>query len=875
MTQDFDRITLIKSTNPAKVHKQFKLEDDGSLSKSAVANIVEGVAVTYSVPDADSFASLLKKVTERDDVVVCPGIWDHAVVGEKFDIYSEKQLSMMLGYGSEAGNVPGGVLTNDQGQKVAGRLRRGIQHASWVLLDADNPTGMPDDWAKLTIAQRLKLWDVIVPGISGVERIELCSSSARVSNDGQYGHASHAWIRVSHPENVELLQQYLRVHMVLKGLSFAFLKHSQSDGKVVATEDRGLFDLSVMIPGRLVFCSKPDVSQAPGYSVSDADVRIVNAGRGPLQIGHIDLPTEDDLKAFHEVTQIDLGYSREGNKLKKVVRGLLTLDTEVDVRGTVLPLRDWVEGKPADFRLRCETPFRPESRSEAAFIRVGENGLPFLHDVGSSTTYTLMPAATAVAMDFENLDEPVAANDASIAQAPAAPVTPQVVVRQNIRHGITQPRSFDFREWAYLKARNVFRNTVTGEEAKKDAFNTAFHRYVPITQVNGRSVQPQPSVYLLRDQQGQIAHDTLYWPKATVGGKRFFSFAGVRYLNSYMPELVPQSDPNWQSHPAWQTVLAHFKQILPDDWNMLLQWLAHNVQKPGEKILWALVIKGVEGDGKTTIYKLLGHVMGSLNVREVSTQELNSEFNAWAEGSCVVALEEVRIKGHNRYDTMNKLKPVVTNTTISVVRKGQDGRNVPNCTNYIAFTNETDALALTENDRRYGVLFTKYQTREELEAETDKAYWDRLHDAYQQHPEVIRGWLESIDLSTFDSNAAPKMTEAKRQMIRNSKSEDFLVVEEAIHLGGFGISPAVIATDCLNEAIRSQGHFKVRTNSLKKVMEELGYDKYEPTMKWQGKVRRLYYKRGLINPATPTEQANATFRGHLDASNDLFMEDVG
>jgi len=294
-------------------------------------------------------------------------------------------------------------------------------------------------------------------------------------------------------------------------------------------------------------------------------------------------------------------------------------------------------------------------------------------------------------------------------------------------------------DWTYLKARSIFRNIQTGEECKADAFNLAFGAIVPeMPAANGRTYRPTAAKYLLNELQVRQAHDVMYWPKAAKFGM-FFEHDQISYVNSYLPNKVPKADSGWQSHPAWEVVLRHLQQILPDDWEMMVKWMAHNVQYPGEKILWSPIIKGIPGDGKTTIYRIMMAVMGEKNVREISTQELTSEFNAWAEGACVAVLEEIRIKGHNRYDAMNKLKPVVTNTTVSVVKKGRDGYNIPNCTNYMALTNHEDALALDNDDRRWGVFFTKYQNREELLAETDKAYWDRLHSAYQDNPGVIRG----------------------------------------------------------------------------------------------------------------------------------------
>ncbi|WP_426957998.1 DUF927 domain-containing protein [Muricoccus radiodurans] len=64
--------------------------------------------------------------------------------------------------------------------------------------------------------------------------------------------------------------------------------------------------------------------------------------------------------------------------------------------------------------MRCETPFRA-SVSEAAFIRIGPDGNPFLHDVGTGTTYHLARDVGAGgdddAADDEDQDEADGAED--------------------------------------------------------------------------------------------------------------------------------------------------------------------------------------------------------------------------------------------------------------------------------------------------------------------------------------------------------------------------------------------------------------------------------------------------------------------------------
>jgi hypothetical protein len=423
-------------------------------------------------------------------------------------------------------------------------------------------------------------------------------------------------------------------------------------------------------------------------------------------------------------------------------------------------------------------------------------------------------------------------------------------------------------DWTYLKARGVFRNIQTGEECKTDAFNLAYGSIVPDTVApNGRTYRPTAAKYVLNDLQVEQAHDVLYWPMAARYGM-FFEHDRVKYVNAYLPNRVPRAEVSWESHDAWRVIQAHLQQILPEDWEQLVKWMAHNVQHPGLKILWAPIIKGIPGDGKTTIYRIMMAVMGEKNVREISTQELTSEFNAWAEGACVAVLEEIRIKGHNRHDAMNKLKPVVTNTTVSVVRKGRDGRNIPNCTTYMALTNHEDALVLDADDRRWGVFFTKYQNREELLAETNKDYWDRLHSAYQDHPGVIRGWLENVDLSGFDRNEAPSITKAKRRMIELSRSESETAVAEAIDLGGYGICKEVVVTDCLNVALKQNGDRVLPPVILYKTMTGLGYERVEHTFKWKNKARRIYVHKSKTRWLDPDEVARGEIRELLDRTAD-------
>lgn len=421
-------------------------------------------------------------------------------------------------------------------------------------------------------------------------------------------------------------------------------------------------------------------------------------------------------------------------------------------------------------------------------------------------------------------------------------------------------------DWYFLAGRAAFRNINTGAEVKLGAFDLMHQRHVPMmdhTPAGDMLSKPRevsPSDYLVGYGFGVSVQDTMYLPS---NDGVVIEQDGVEYLNSYLPRYVPAPAATWVGHWAVDVWRKHLEMILPDDWELLLTWLAYNAQNPGKKVLWAPIVKGTQGDGKTTISKMLGAVMGSRNVKVVSTESLFSDFTGYAEGACVAFLEEIRVKGHNRHDAMNKLKPLVTNEVIEVVRKGQDGRNVPNVTNYMAFTNFEDALVIDANDRRWGVFFTRFPDRAALAAAgVDAEYWNKLHGAVELHADVLRAWLLDVDTSVFDPKAAPPITAAKALMIASSISPEAAMLQELVSLGRVGVSKHAAVTDMVNTALKAEHGQVLATTRMAQSFAEIGWSQYGQ-IKWQGRARRVYIETGHKWPAGET-QMRAEVRRLLD-----------
>ena len=390
--------TLITSTTPKRVGKSFSLDATGKLKKDrARAAIVAGKATTLEATP-ENLVTTLKRTTKSENQVIALDSFIGAVPGApaEIGIVIEDELKRLKEgeIGAPGAGEPGYFTVN--GKIVSARLKRLMQSSGWILIDADTPEGMPPQWARLSLVERLKLLEAILPGISTCLRIEYRGSSARVVNGsgGENPGPTHALIQISDPLLLDDLRRYVQVQSVLHDLSFKSPRHSDREpGKIVGHADLTLIDWSVWVFGRLVFNPLPDVAKASGYRVIEADPRIVNPNGGVLDISRITPPSADQARVYGQKTGRALSFdtgARGGFSVRE--DGHLRLDTEIESGGAVKPLADWlVEMLDADIvKLRCEAPFRA-SESEAALIRITETGDVFVFDAGTSISSYLAP----------------------------------------------------------------------------------------------------------------------------------------------------------------------------------------------------------------------------------------------------------------------------------------------------------------------------------------------------------------------------------------------------------------------------------------------------------------------------------------------------
>jgi len=242
--------------------------------------------------------------------------------------------------------------------------------------------------------------------------------------------------------------------------------------------------------------------------------------------------------------------------------------------------------------------------------------------------------------------------------------------------------------------------------------------------------------------------------------------SNVSCFNLYRPPAIGPGD-SAQAR-AW---IEHGRRIFPDDIDPIVQWLAHRVQRPQDKINHALVLGGPQGIGKDTLLEPVKRAVGAWNFSEISPQQMLGRFNGFAK-SVIVRLSEARDLGDvDRYQFYEHLK-VYTAAPPDVLRideKYLREYNILNCCGIVITTNyKTDGIYLPADDRRHFVAWANL-TKEDFE----DSYWRDLYRWYDNGGfEHVAAYLASVDLSGFNAKAPPPKTLAFWEIVDASRAPE-------------------------------------------------------------------------------------------------------
>lgn len=342
-------------------------------------------------------------------------------------------------------------------------------------------------------------------------------------------------------------------------------------------------------------------------------------------------------------------------------------------------------------------------------------------------------------------------------------------------------------EWTYDTSCDRFFNTATKTSTSQQGFNAMFDRKAMTRKdiIDGKS-SPSSTASALALNLYRIP--TVVGQRYMPGMDAIFTEPDGTFVNTYPEHEIPVVPEKLKPRDKAniERVKKHIKHLLENtvEQRMFLDWLSWVVQNPGQHARYAVLLQGVEGDGKTFFAEMMRAVMGVSNVTMLNAHILHSDFTDWAEGQCLACFEEVRlVNDKNKYETLNRMKPYITNTINEIHPKGQPVRNVKNTTSYLMFTNFKDALPIDDNSRRYLVLFSRWQNREDLKqfkAENED-YYVELYATIEESAGALRQWLLGHEQANdFNPKGDAPDTIGRRHMIRRAKAEFIQQLDDLI-----------------------------------------------------------------------------------------------
>ncbi len=299
---------------------------------------------------------------------------------------------------------------------------------------------------------------------------------------------------------------------------------------------------------------------------------------------------------------------------------------------------------------------------------------------------------------------------------------------------------------------------------------------------NGKEVKLKPTVWLKQRRRveqvtwvpglPEIIEDRLLFD----GGWK--AHHGAHGLNLYRPPQLVDGDATKAT--PW---IEHVRLLYPEDAEATIDWFAHRVQRPHEKINHALVLGGKPGIGKDWLLQALKLTVGPWNWHEVSPTDPMSPYTPFVK-AVVLRMNEGHDLGdsgradrfalYERTKTYAAAPPDVLACSDKYIRRFY----VPNILGLVITTNhKTDGIHVEADDRRHLVAWSD-RTKEEFPAEFWNERWGwLLQEGGAGH---VAAFLAQRDLKAFDPCAVPRQTAAFFEIVNASTAPEDADIADAL-----------------------------------------------------------------------------------------------
>ena len=412
---------------------------------------------------------------------------------------------------------------------------------------------------------------------------------------------------------------------------------------------------------------------------------------------------------------------------------------------------------------------------------------------------------------------------------------------------------------------------------------TAVDRSIPRAQwtMNGEGRMIRPSTEMGVDT-ARYVHNLTWWPGADAVVQDVDASGepapGLRLANTYIPGPGLRGEP-----PALTPDIGPWLWLLEKLWpngeerEWFLDYVAHLMQRPGEKGNGVLVISGAQGIGKDVMLTPLKRAVGSSNCANIGPDALMSQFNEFAQNLLLVVDEaHTTDRSWDAAAVSEKLKTLSAAPPfeLEINAKGQRPFKVPNVVRVFVTTNNARTWKTDADDRRTTILHSNLPKEWHLAARPEEFQRVRAWCCSIEGAVAVAGWLRLRDISKFNPGGPMPVTEEVLRVRDGWATPDDELTDALDALD----RPLVVTFKDL-ERVAFDGQeelqrlFKGR-RALHRLWEE-GYDRVPPTTadgRWVARaggktlrVKGAYVRR---DAGLGLEAARAAVARHLHASLD-------
>ncbi len=350
-----------------------------------------------------------------------------------------------------------------------------------------------------------------------------------------------------------------------------------------------------------------------------------------------------------------------------------------------------------------------------------------------------------------------------------------------------------------------------------------------------------------------IAADVAYNPQES----GVFEYKRKQFYNQFTPNYLLSAE---ATERELQPLFTYFEYLFPglDDRELMLDWLAFLIQRPGVKVRWAPVVyTPLEQMGKDLfMQRLVAPLLGAENVGRVSAEYLQEKYTEELTGRQLILLQELDFGRDKRVAqaTANRMKPFLTDEVVPLRRFGMPGGQTEHYSSFMAFTNYADAAFMEGGGMRYYFI-------EGPKKRKPLAFYNKHADWFVKNTGECLWYFSQRDISKFPYLARP-LNQRTEEMQRNTVGWPANVLNEALDNGeleGLTALPwkyftqllAVLSTDVdLIKVERLEGRGSARMQQIViSALERFGYY-----------VVPLQEKRGLYYPTPESEGQSKNVR---------------